>query len=199
MPFEGLTPITFAQDVHEQSRPVVAITLCTRPYRSIVQRHPLVPGNSSSCELLSSVQRSYPSLPTSPSLRHTLKPPRKIRLFLIIHRQPQYEIHHHRTKQRNRQHRRAQPIIEPALPPHPYAPCAPMERKQRIRHRGHGNERKQPCANLSNLVAEVEQADGEPAEDDGEVEPREEGALVGEEDFGLDAGGERDALACGVC
>lgn len=73
-----------------------------------------------------------------------------------------------------------------------------MEGNQRIRHGGHGNEGEQAGGDLADLVAEVEQADGETAEDDGEVEPAEEGALVGEEDFGLDARGERDALAWGV-
>jgi hypothetical protein len=48
---------------------------------------------------------------------------------------------------------------------------------------------------LADLVAEVEQADGESTEDNGEVEPAEEGSFVGEEDFGLDAGGEGDSFA----
>ena len=73
-----------------------------------------------------------------------------------------------------------------------------MECDQRIRHGGHCYQREQPGADLANLVAEVEQSDGEPAEDDGEVEPGEKGALVGEEDLGLDAGGEGDALAWGL-
>jgi hypothetical protein len=70
-----------------------------------------------------------------------------------------------------------------------------MERKQRVNHSHHGDDGEQAGADFPNLVAKVEQPDGEAAEDDGEVEPGEEGALVGEEDFGLDAGGEGDALA----
>ena len=50
---------------------------------------------------------------------------------------------------------------------------------------------------MANGVAEVEEADGEAAEDYGEVEPGEEGAFVGEEDFGFYAGGEGDAFAWG--
>ena len=69
--------------------------------------------------------------------------------------------------------------------------------EKRIDHRHHGHEGKQPGGDAAHAVAKVEQADGQPAEDDGEVEPGEEGALVGEEDFGLDAGGEEDAFACG--
>ena len=72
-----------------------------------------------------------------------------------------------------------------------------MEREQRVQHRGHGHQRKEAGGDTADGVAEVEQADGEAAEDDGEVEPGEEGALVGEEDFGLDARGEGDAFACG--
>jgi len=67
--------------------------------------------------------------------------------------------------------------------------------RERVQHGGHGDEGEEARADLAYLVAEVEEADGEAAEDDGEVEPGEEGAFVGEEDFGLDAGGEGDALA----
>jgi hypothetical protein len=70
-----------------------------------------------------------------------------------------------------------------------------MERKQRIRHSHHSNEGEQASADFPDFVAEVEKADGEAAEYDGEVEPGEEGALVGEEDFGFDACGEGDALS----
>ena len=73
-----------------------------------------------------------------------------------------------------------------------------MESDERVDHCGQRYEREQAGADLADAVAEVEQADGQAAEDDGEVEPGEEGALVGEEDFGLDAGGEGDAFAwCG--
>lgn len=70
-----------------------------------------------------------------------------------------------------------------------------MERDQRVDHRSHGNQRKEAGGDATDGIAEVEQADGETAEDDGEVEPGEEGTLVGEEDFGFDAGGEGDALS----
>ena len=45
-------------------------------------------------------------------------------------------------------------------------------------------------------MGEIEETDGEAAEEDGEVEPGEEGAFVCEEDFGFDADGEGDAF-CG--
>ena len=70
-----------------------------------------------------------------------------------------------------------------------------MERHERIQHRRQGHQSEQSRRDLADSVAEVEEADGEAAEDDGEVEPGEEGAFVGEEDFGFYAGGEGDALA----
>ena len=70
-----------------------------------------------------------------------------------------------------------------------------MKRVQGIQHRGHGDEREEAGRDLADAVAEVEEADGETAEDGGEIEPGEEGAFVGEEDFGFDAGGEGDAFA----
>ena len=70
-----------------------------------------------------------------------------------------------------------------------------MEGNEGVGHGGHGDEGEEPGGDLADLVAEVEEADGQAAEDDGEVEPGEERALVGEEDFGLDAGGEGDAFA----
>ncbi len=72
-----------------------------------------------------------------------------------------------------------------------------MERDKRIYHRGHRHDRKQTGGYAANAVAEVEEADGETAQDHGEVEPGEESAFVGEEDFGFDASGEGDAFACG--
>ena len=73
-----------------------------------------------------------------------------------------------------------------------------MEHVQRVQHSSHGDEGEDAGADAADAVAEVEQADGQAAEDHGEVEPAEEGALVGKEDFGLDAGGEGDAFACWV-
>lgn len=110
-------------------------------------------------------------------------------------RQPQHKIDNNSRKQANRQHSGPKAIIEPLLAPHPYTPRPPMELIQRINHGAHGNNRENGRADLPDFVAEVEQPDGKTAEDDGEVEPGEEGAFVGEEDFGLDAGGEGDAFA----
>lgn len=66
---------------------------------------------------------------------------------------------------------------------------------QRVEQGEDGHACEEEGGDLGGAVAEVEHAHGQGADDDGEVQPREEGALVGEVDFGLDAGGEGDALA----
>lgn len=120
----------------------------------------------------------------------------KIHLLRRIPRKPQNEIHHHSAQQRDRQHRRPKSIVETALSAHADALRAPVERHERVAHCGDGDEGEEDGGDSRGRgVAEVEQAHGEAAEDYGEVEPGEEGAFVGEEDFGLDAGGEGDAFA----
>ena len=86
-------------------------------------------------------------------------------------RNPQYEINNNSGKQRNREYRRAQPIVKPALSPHSYALRPPMERKQRIQHGSHSDEREQACTDLTDFIAEIEEANGETTQDDSEVEP----------------------------
>ena len=46
-----------------------------------------------------------------------------------------------------------------------------MERKQRVQHGSHSDEREQACTDLTDFIAEVEEANGETTQDDGEVEP----------------------------
>lgn len=84
---------------------------------------------------------------------------------------PQHKVNHNRQKQRNSQHRRSKAIIESTLPSHANALRAPVERHERVDHSSQRDEGEETCANLANAVAEVEEADGQAAEDDGEVEP----------------------------
>ncbi len=70
-----------------------------------------------------------------------------------------------------------------------------MECDEGINHGGHGDQGEQAGRNAADGVAEVEQADSETAEDDGEVEIGEEGALIGEENFGLHPRRDRDAFS----
>ena len=72
-----------------------------------------------------------------------------------------------------------------------------MIRDQGINHASHRDGGKQKGRDEGGTVAEVQHSDGERAQNDAEVEPGEEGALVGEEDFWLNAGWEGDTLACG--
>jgi hypothetical protein len=46
-----------------------------------------------------------------------------------------------------------------------------VECEERVNHGHHGDEGEESGADLSDLVAEVEEADCETAEDDGEVQP----------------------------
>ena len=68
---------------------------------------------------------------------------------------------------------------------------------KRIYHSRHRHYSEDHRCNPADIVAEVEQADGEPAEYDGKIEPGEESPLVGEEDFGLDAYGKGDPFLGG--
>ena len=70
-----------------------------------------------------------------------------------------------------------------------------MKRDQGVDHGCHGDDGEEAGGDAANAVTEVEETDGQTAQDDGEVEPGKEGTLVGEEDFRFDARGESDALA----
>lgn len=70
-----------------------------------------------------------------------------------------------------------------------------MKGNQRINHGGHGDQGEKAGRDTADAVAKVQETDGEAAQDDSEVEPWEEGSFVGEEDFRLNASGERNTLA----
>lgn len=130
---------------------------------------------------------SHPSFsnPTSP-------PP-------LTRRNPQHKIAHNSGQQGNSQEGRTQAIIKPALAAHADAPGAPVERDEGVDHGGHGDEGEQSRRDATGAVMpEVEQAHREPAEDDGEVQVREEGALVGEEYFRLHSRRKRNAFSRGA-
>jgi hypothetical protein len=92
-------------------------------------------------------------------------------LLGVAHSNPEDKVDNHSRKQRKGKNGRTKPVIEAALAAHPYALRAPMECEQGIHHSHHSDEGKQARADLSNLVAEVEQPDGQAAQDDGEVQP----------------------------
>jgi hypothetical protein len=69
-----------------------------------------------------------------------------------------------------------------------------MKCDEGVDHGTHGDEGEEASGDATNGIAEVEEADRQASEDDGEIEPGEKGALIGEEDFGLHAGGQGDSL-----
>lgn len=58
-----------------------------------------------------------------------------------------------------------------------------MERDEGVQHRAHCHECEQAGRYAAHLIAKVEQAYGQAAEDYGKVEPGEERSLIGEEDL----------------
>lgn len=84
---------------------------------------------------------------------------------------PQHEVDYNRQQQRNGQHGRTETVVEAALPSHANALRAPVESDERVDHGGQGDEGEETGADLADAVTEVEKADGQAAQDDGEVEP----------------------------
>ena len=84
---------------------------------------------------------------------------------------PQDKVDDNRKQQSNGQNRRTKAIVESTLPSHTNALCAPVECDESVDHGHQGDECEESSADLSDAVTEVEQTDGEAAEDDGEVEP----------------------------
>ncbi len=85
--------------------------------------------------------------------------------------QSKNEIYHNRCQQGQRQHGGSDSVIETALASDPDTLCSPVEGGQRIYHGRHGDKCEQPSRYAADLVAKVEEADGQTAQDDGEVEP----------------------------
>lgn len=112
-------------------------------------------------------------------------------------RDPQDKVDHDREEQDDGQKGGAEAVVEARLAAHAYRLGAPVVRYEGVDHGGHGDAREEERRDEGGAVAKVEHADRQGAEHDREVEPREEGPLVGEEDLGLDARRERDALAWG--
>lgn len=80
-------------------------------------------------------------------------------------------------------------IVKASLAAHANTLGAPVVGEEGIDHGQHGDDGEQQGGDLGRGVAKVEHANSQRAEDDGKVEPGEEGALIGEEDLGFDASG----------
>jgi hypothetical protein len=112
--------------------------------------------------------------PLPPCIVHLIQPISHLPaqpLFAVAHSQPQNKVDNDCSEQRDCQDCRTQAIIEATLSAHADTPRTPVKCEQRVHHSHHSNEGEESSADLSDLVAEVEEADGETAEDDGEVKP----------------------------
>lgn len=105
------------------------------------------------------------------------------------------KVDQNRGQDKHTKHRRTKAIVIRTRQTLADPVSAPVECCQRIDHDHHGHEREHAGRDAADTIAKVEQANAESSQQDCEVEPGQKGALVGEEDFGLDADGEGDALA----
>lgn len=92
-------------------------------------------------------------------------------LLLGTVRDPQHEVDDDGQQEDDGEHGGPETVIKPCLPPHSYRLRSPVVRHQRIDHGQHGHAGEEEGRDEGGPVAEVEHADGEGAEDDGEVEP----------------------------
>lgn len=114
-------------------------------------------------------------LPLHTCHRMSLNLPIDLRLHItshtLIRSHTQDKVDDDGSKQGESQHGRAEAVVEAALAALADAFGAPVEGDEGVYHGSHGDEGEEASADLADLVAKVEQADGQAAEDDGEVEP----------------------------
>lgn len=84
---------------------------------------------------------------------------------------PQHEVDHDRDQQQNGQCRGPEPVVEAGLPTHPDRLRSPVIGSKCVYQRGDRDASEAEGGDLGGLVAEVEHADGEGADNDGEVKP----------------------------
>lgn len=91
-------------------------------------------------------------------------------LLRLIHN-PQDKVDNDGQQKNNRQESWAKPVIESSLPPHSYRLGSPVVCDEGVDHCQHGHAGEEKGGDEGHSVAEVEHANGQGAEDDGEVEP----------------------------
>ena len=109
--------------------------------------------------------------------------------LLLATAQPQDDVHDDGGEKKDGKDRGTKAVVKASLTSLTNASGTPMESEQGVEHGDHGHEGEETGADPTDIVTKVEQADGETAQDDGEVQPAEEGAFVGEEDLGFDSSG----------
>jgi hypothetical protein len=83
----------------------------------------------------------------------------------------QDEVDDDGQQQNDSQHTRAKLVVEAGLAAHTDAPGSPMVGEQGVDHGGHGHDGEEEGGDEGRTVTKVQHADGQRAEDDGEVEP----------------------------
>lgn len=91
-------------------------------------------------------------------------------LLRLIHN-PQNEVDNNGQQEDDGQKGRAKSVVEARLPSHSYRLCSPVICDQGVNHRQHGHAGEEKGRDERHSVAKVKHADGQGAEDDGEVEP----------------------------
>jgi hypothetical protein len=117
--------------------------------------------------------------------------------FLMVFTKTQSKIDQDSSQDKHTQHRGSKAIIIRTRQSLTNSIRSPVEGRQGIDHHHHGDECEHSGRDTTDPVSKVEEANGEGSEEDGKVEPREEGTFVGEEDLGLDSHGERNTFAWG--
>lgn len=109
----------------------------------------------------------------------------------------QHEVDNDSHQKENAQHGRSETVVVWTRASHSDGLGSPVVSDQSVQHGQHSNEGKQARADSADLVTEVQQTHTQGAQDHGEVQPRQEGSLVGEEHFGFHSGGQGDSLVGG--
>jgi hypothetical protein len=107
----------------------------------------------------------------TPSHPSNMIPLTMLLLLLRRIRDPEHEVDNNRQEKDDREESRSKSIIEPGLAPQSNRFRTPMICEQCIHHRSHCDNCEEEGRDEGRPIAEVQHANCEGAEDDGEVEP----------------------------
>lgn len=109
----------------------------------------------------------------------------------------QSKVNQDSGKNKDTQNRWSKTIIIRSRKALPNPIRSPVKGRQGIDHHHHRHECENTSRDPTDPISKVQETNGEGSEEDGKVEPGEEGTFVGKEDFGFDADGEGDTLSGG--
>jgi hypothetical protein len=84
---------------------------------------------------------------------------------------PQNKVNNNGRQKSQGQNSRSKAVIDPALSTTPDTLSAPVEGDECIDHGRHGDDGEEGGGDTADAITEIEEPDGETAQDDGEVEP----------------------------